>query len=135
MARILTNISLTRRKDIKIQLIHSFSFHIHNIWKANKLFAQETTAKFCQVSSFVIHHRGTIVTCNKLFLLLAKLNRCIDGKNFLKKSSVFFFFSFFFSRRVFRAYIFFFPLIHQAFSLLSLPMTRYPLELLFKSRK
>lgn len=107
MARILTNISLTRRKDIKIQLIHSFSFHIHNIWKANKLFAQETTAKFCQVSSFVIHHRGTIVTCNKLFLLLAKLNRCIDGKNFLKKSSVFFLFLFFFSLEEFFELTFF----------------------------
>lgn len=101
------NISLTRRKDIKIQLIHSFSFHIHNIWKANKLFAQETTAKFCQVSSFVIHHRGTIVTCNKLFLLLAKLNRCIDGKNFLKKSSVFFLFLFFFSLEEFFELTFF----------------------------
>ena len=80
-----------------------------------------------------------MVTCNKLFLLLAKLNRCIDGKNFLKSPQFFFFLSFFLfflSGRVFRAYIFSFPLIHQvSSSLLPLSMTRYPLELLFKSRK
>lgn len=46
------------------------------------------------------------------------------------------FFLFFLSGRVFRAYIFSFPLIHQvSSSLLPLSMTRYPLELLFKSRK
>lgn len=37
-----------------------------------------------------------MVTCNKLFLLLAKLNRCIDDKNFLKSPQFFFFLSFFF---------------------------------------
>lgn len=75
-----------------------------------------------------------MVIYNKLFLLRAKLNRCIDAKNFLKSPRFSFLSpSFYFLFQSFSSLHFSFPLIHQE-SFLP-PMTRYPLELLFKSRK